>query len=250
MRTTASSRSRRIRHEATRVEILEAAAQAIAEHGYHGMTMRGLARATGRALANFYNYFTSKEDLLFAIQAGAFETLNTTVEAALAGVDDPVARLYVFILHHLRYVAGHQSVMRTLVHEAAALPAGRRRAVRVLKERYFHTARTIVGTVVLDGCQRDGALGAPQTDDAEIDRATYSLFGMLNWSYGWYDPERHGTASDVARTMHSIALCGLVTHCPHRAIQKTTERYLAAIVSPPLLGTTHPTDTTPRKGAR
>ena len=37
------------RHSDGKLEILTAAARAFAEHGYHGMSMRDLARATGRA---------------------------------------------------------------------------------------------------------------------------------------------------------------------------------------------------------
>ena len=36
-----------------KTEILAAAARAFAEHGYHGMSMRDLAKATGRGLASF-----------------------------------------------------------------------------------------------------------------------------------------------------------------------------------------------------
>jgi AcrR family transcriptional regulator len=41
-------------------EILTAAAHLLAARGYHGMSMRDLARATGMSLANLYNYFHSK----------------------------------------------------------------------------------------------------------------------------------------------------------------------------------------------
>ena len=46
--------------EAGRQAFLAAAATAIAQRGYHGMSMRELARATGRSVGVFYNYFTSK----------------------------------------------------------------------------------------------------------------------------------------------------------------------------------------------
>ena len=194
--------SRQIRHEAQRLEILGAAAAAIAEHGFHGMTMRGLARATGKGLASFYNYFSSKEDVLFALQSEAFETMTHSAHEALAGVAEPVDRLYVFILNHLRYLAKHTAEMRVLVTEASALPAGRRKTVRLLKEAYFKTCRDIVAAILADGL-----------DPAEVERVTYSVFGMLNWSYGWYDPRRHGSPEDVARTIHAVAVCGLA--CPH-----------------------------------
>ena len=210
-------RSRRLRQEAQRAGILEAAAAAIAENGYHGMTMRGLARATGRGLASFYNYFSCKEDVLFSLQTGAFETLTASLEAALRDVEDPLERLYLFVLNHVRYLAGHRSVMRVLVHEAAALPASRRKKVRLLKEGYFHIVRDIVASIVAAGCRSPGAHGSAGLDAAEVERVTYSVFGMLNWSYGWYEPARHGSPEDVAKTIHAVAVCGLVARCPHRA---------------------------------
>ena len=236
MNQVAPEGSRRSRHEAQRVEILDAAAAAIAESGFHGMTMRGLARATGKSLASFYNYFPSKEELLFSLQADAFETLTTSLKAALLDVEDPVERLHVFILNHLRFLAEHKSVMRVLVHEASALPRGRRRTVRLLKERYFQIGRDIVASILGAGCSSPGADGAGSLDPAEIERVTYSVFGMLNWSYGWYEPEQHGTPEDVARTIHAVAVCGLVARCPHRSAQKNLERYLGAIAPAPLVG--------------
>jgi len=228
-------RSRWLRQEAQRVGILEAAAAAIAENGFHGMTMRGLARATGRGLASFYNYFSCKEDLLFSLQTDAFETLTNSMKAALGGVEDPVEQLYVFVLNHTRYVAEHRSVWRVLVQEASALPAARRKKVRLLKEGYFQIARDIVASILTAGCGSPGADGAGSLDPAEVERVTYSVFGMLNWSYGWYDPQHHGTPQDVARTIHAVAVCGLVARCPHRSARGNLERYLGAIAPPPLV---------------
>ncbi|MFA7280039.1 MAG: TetR/AcrR family transcriptional regulator [Sterolibacterium sp.] len=228
--------SRLLRREAQRAEILEAAAQAIAEHGYHGMTMRGLARATGKGLASFYNYFSSKEDLLFSLQSDAFETMTNSAKAALENVPEPVEQLYIFVLNYLRYAAEHKSVIRVLVHEASALPAGRRKTVRLLKEGYFNLCRDIVAAILTAGCKSPGAEGASILDPAEVERVTYSVFGMLNWSYGWYDPKQHGTPQDVARSIHSLAVCGLVAQCPNRQSQGNLQHYLGAIAPPPLVG--------------
>lgn len=237
MSQAVATRSKHFRHEAQRLEILTAAAAAIAEHGFHGMTMRGLARETGRGLATFYDYFSSKEDLLFSLQAEAFETMTHSVSAALKDVEDQVDRLHIFVLNHLRYSAENKAVMRVLVHEASALPADRRKTVRQLKEGYFNVCRDIVASILSGGCNSPGASGVDRMDSAEVERITYSVFGMLNWSYGWYDPEQHGTPEDVARTIHALALCGLVARCPQRSAQGQREhQYLGAMASPSLLG--------------
>ncbi len=224
------------RRAQTRKAIIEAAAAAIARRGFHGMSMRELARTTGRSLAAFYNYFGSKEDVLFALQQEAFETLIATARQELEGVDDAAARLYVFLHHHVRYFAEHPDVMRVLVHEAAALPAARRRVVRTLKERYFEIGRAIVRDVVAEGCGTPGAVPRGSVDAAELERATYGVFGMLNWVYAWYEPKHHGAPGDVAATIHRITLCGLVARCPYTRMQGELDARLATLAAPPLIG--------------
>lgn len=216
----------RARREGSREEILGAAAALLAAHGYHGMSMRELARATKQSLANLYNYFPSKDALLFEVQSRAFETLLASAAEAVGGASDAEGRLHAFIYNHVRYVAAHREVMRVLVEEAGALPARQRKAIRTLKERYFDMGLAIVRGVLEEGCAADAA-GRPAPSPAEQQRATYSVFGMLNWVYGWYAPRQHGTAADVARTIHGIALCGLVARCPSRQIQLDSERRVA-----------------------
>lgn len=216
------------RQEEGRAEIMEAAAQFIAAHGFHGMSMRELARATGKGLASLYNYFASKDDVLYALQLGAFRQLIDSAEVAVAEHHGPSARLYAFILNHVRYVADNPDVMRVLVNEAATLPRPQRQKVRDLKERYFALGRELVHQIMLEGCRAPGAAGQPASGDAEIDRATYTIFGMLNWVYGWYAPDDHGTPADVARTIHRLTLCGLVAQCSARPELATVEQHLNA----------------------
>jgi AcrR family transcriptional regulator len=207
-------------------EILSAAAHLLASHGYHGMSMRDLARETGMSLANLYNYFGSKEDLVFALQTRAFETLIASAEQALDGVQGAEERLYAFILSHIRYITTHTDVTRVLVEEAGELPPKRRRAVRELKERYRALGRNIVIDVQQSGCSVPGVVPVGPQPEADVERSTYNIFGMLNWVYGWYEPDRHGTPQDVARSIHKLALCGLVAKCPSATVLAETERHV------------------------
>jgi AcrR family transcriptional regulator len=190
------------RHEKIKAEILLAAARVIAKHGFHGMSMRKLARATKKGLATYYNYFASKEEVLFDLQRQAFTTLIRAAGEALASVDDPADRLRGFISSHIRYFMAHPDIMQILVHEAATLPPKWRKEIRVLKEQYFRIGREVVRQVL-------NHYHGGENDEPEIERAAYGIFGMLNWVYGWYEPSRHGTSEDVTRTLHRVSLIGL-----------------------------------------
>lgn len=196
--------TRAVHRDDRRADVLRGAATPIARLGYHGMSMRDLAKATGRSLASFYDLFQSKQDILFELQSQAFESLVSSAARALAEVADPVDRLHIFVLNHVRYFAEQPDVMRVLVHEAAALPRPRRAQIRALKQRYFEIARDVVCAVL------DASAASPgPVDPGELERITYSLFGMLNWIYGWYDPARHGPPEQLARTIQRIALHGI-----------------------------------------
>ncbi len=208
-----------------RLEILESAAEALATVGFHGMTMRALAAGMGRSLTSFYTYFRSKEDLLFDLQLRAFETLLRSAEQATVEVIDPSDRLFAFILQHVRYVADKHSVMQVLVQEAGTLPPSRRRPIREAKERYFQFAQALVGEVV--------RMAGRDDDPIELERQTYALFGMLNWTYGWYEPARHGEPRELARTIHRLLLRGLGgPNIPDVLIGTTAEPPLAPLLAP------------------
>jgi AcrR family transcriptional regulator len=200
------------------------------------MSLRALASATGQSLANFYNYFDSKEDVLHEIQRTAFESMIASAREAVAQAGTAEEKLYAFLLQHVGYVAEHPDVLRVLVHEARALPRDKRAAVRRLKERYFEIAREIVAEIYRKGCGAPSRDGAP--DERELEHLTYAIFGMVNWLYGWYEPARHGPPAQVARSLHALVLSGLATAWPRRNAQrhKDVERRLSVVESPPLLG--------------
>jgi AcrR family transcriptional regulator len=189
-----------------RRRILDAAARAIARHGYHGMSMRVLAAETGQSLAAFYSHFSAKDEVLFEIQKGAFESLIASAQAALTDADSPRARLLAFIERHVRFVAEHPELMRVLIVEAGALPRQKRAEVRRLKETYYDLGRAVVAEL--------------HRDASDLEAATYGVFGMLNWTYGWYEPARHGTPEQVARSLCALALRGLeARQLPPEAVQ-------------------------------
>jgi AcrR family transcriptional regulator len=188
----------------------------------------------GKSIAGFYNYYRSKEDVLFELQLRAFETLVQSAQKACAGAKDPFGRFYTFILQHLQYVASHPDVMHVLVQEAGALPAQRRHVIRAAKERYFEIAQRLVAEVIRSNVSGNRRRRSA-VDAAELERMTYALFGMLNWTYGWYQPDRHGSPETLARTIYHLSLRGLrVAHAADAAIASVEGR-LTGRRLPPLL---------------
>ena len=85
--------TRRERQAADRAEeILEVAARLFADRGFHRTTTKDIAEAAGVAEGTLYNYFDSKDALLFGILSRLSETPQE--ELGLAGPPQANARQY------------------------------------------------------------------------------------------------------------------------------------------------------------
>ncbi len=166
------------------------------------MSMRDLAKRTRRAPATLYNYVASKDELLYAIQHEAFEELAGVADRAVASADEPEERLRRFVYAHVEFFGKKPHLLRVLIHEAKALPANLRGEIRDQKDSYFEKGRLLVEAVMR-------ARATSEPDALEVERRTYCLFGMLNWTYGWYEPSRHGGTKELACAIERTALGGI-----------------------------------------
>ena len=129
------------RHDQKLEFILRTAARIFAEKSYHSTSMRDISRATNVSLAGLYHYCRSKEELLFLIQDNCFGRVLERLEQRLEGVEDPVAKLGIFIENHLSFFAANMSEMKVLSHEADSLRGDLHAHVSTRKDNYTRLAR-------------------------------------------------------------------------------------------------------------
>ena len=174
--------------------LLSSAAREFASRGYDRTSMRDLARASGVSLAGVYYYVQSKEELLFLIQSRNFEAVIAGMREALRGVTDPVERLQRFIDNHLDYFATHMAEMKVLSREADALEGDFLQQVNDMKRQYTRALMDVLADIE--------RTHGPAHANRRV--AAYSLFGMMNWIYTWYDP-----LGDVGVELLSQNICRL-----------------------------------------
>src|SRR3982751_5556692 len=181
--------------------ILRIAARIFAEKSYHSSSMRDISRATNVSLAGLYHYCKSKEELLFLIQDNCFGRVLERLEERLQQVEDPIAKLGIFIENHLSFFAANMAEMKVLSHEAESLGGEMYSKVSTRKDKYTKLARKILREVQ-----------ETQENDQRIDLtiATYALFGMMNWIYNWYDPQGKLKVSDLASNLLQLFLNGIL----------------------------------------
>ncbi len=174
--------------------LLSAAAKIFAERGFHGTSMRDLARASGMSLAGIYHYVDSKVELLYLIQDRCFAQVIAGAREAVATETDPRARLVAFIRHHIVFFAGHMDEMKVLSHEYEELSGTMRGQVRRRKREYAEFLLQL--------------LEAVEAPDISRQVAAYALFGMMNWIYTWYHPTGAVAPETLAEEMARLFLTG------------------------------------------
>ncbi len=185
--------------------ILRKAAAIFAEKGYHQASIRDISRATGISLSGLYYYVRSKEELLFRIQDHAFGTVLANLDEVLSGVTDAEQRLRLLIENHLRFFVSNMKEMKVLSHEAESLTGESRQRVDAKKRRYVDLCAEILREL------------RPAESTVDLRVATFSLFGMMNWIYNWYHPERDVAVEQLAADMAQLYLNGYLSCAPAAA---------------------------------
>ena len=182
--------------------LLSAAADLMAREGYEKTSIRDVASETGLSLAGMYYYFQSKEDLLYKIQYRTFASLLEEQERSYLEGGSAEEKLRRLIQNHLSFYTGHFNEMKICTFELHSLSGDRYSDVEKLRRRYFRIAAEIVGEILNSGRKRGGG-------ERDIRHYTLFIFGMLNWIFSWYEPERDAPVEDLGEKLVNLALNGL-----------------------------------------
>ncbi|MGH7826112.1 MAG: TetR/AcrR family transcriptional regulator [Candidatus Binatia bacterium] len=181
--------------------ILKTAAKIFAEKGFHRTSVRDISRATRMSLAGLYYYFSTKEELLYLIQERCFVTLLQRWEQAATAEMDVRTRIRVFAENHLSFFWHNMHEMKVMAHEDESLTREFEDKILVLKRRYVKVLMDLIAELQT----LDGAKGV------DLRVATFSLFGMMNWIYTWYQPKRDLPFPQLIEQMLRIYFFGLLS---------------------------------------
>lgn len=183
--------------------LLSVAAALIARKGYEQTAIRDVGRETGVSLPGMYYYFKSKEDLLFQIQHRTFSSLLDVQQLEFAVEEPPDRKLRRLLVGHLAFYERHPNEMKICTFELESLRDEAYRQIRQLRRRYYHLLAMAIDRILEDEGRRDpgGRVTRHQT---------LFVFGMLNWIFMWYDPERDGPVDRLGEEMAELVLHGLV----------------------------------------
>jgi AcrR family transcriptional regulator len=199
MRAEAPTTEAPTRYDQKLTHVLKTSAAVFAQKGYHSTSMRDISRAAEMSLAGLYYYFNSKQELLYLIQDYCFTTVVSDCRRLIAGVSDPVARLKLLIGNHLNYFVQNMNEMKVLSHEAESIRGDLFRKVNTKKRQYVD---------LVMGLLRE--IAAEHKVEIDLRVAAFSLFGMMNWIYNWYDPKKDVDVEGLSQNITRMFLSGLI----------------------------------------
>ena len=198
----ASARASATKSERTRQRILDAAAVAFQRRGYATVTLKDIAALADMQAGSLYYHFDTKEELVEAVlDTGVDGAIAATREAVAAlGRDaDPLTRLRVAIVAHLRFVLAESPYASANIRILGQVP-------EAVRERHLRRQRTY--GAFWRGLFRDAAAAGAIRADLDLSVARMLAMGALNWSVEWFREGRR-TPSEVAAHAATMILDGL-----------------------------------------
>ncbi len=129
--------------EARRAQILGAAAQVFAQHGFRGATTRAIAQAAGVAEGTLFRYFPTKRHLLLAL----FEALTIRpIQQQLQRLEtaEPQEWLESFLVERLTTMRAHLPLMQALYQEIRTDEAVRQAFVEQIARPFLKDVRAVL----------------------------------------------------------------------------------------------------------
>ena len=151
-----------------RQRILAAAAELVAERGYHEVGMSDIGAAAGIVGSGIYRHFDGKSAVLVAMFDRVIDDLTRGAAEILSRGLDPAQTLRELIAAHVRITLEDRTLMRVYHNEIASLPAEDnrrlRRKQRIYIEEWVH---------ILDVLR-------PEEDDAVLRALVHAGIGAVH----------------------------------------------------------------------
>lgn len=180
-------------------QIVTCAAAAFQRHGYHGVSVEQIAAELKMTKGNLYNYFKSKEDILYACHVHALDVLLQYLNEVKKNNLPPDGKLRLLIGGAVHLFMDEMQDMWTL--ELDALPAPLLKRVIAKRDRVERVFRDVLKEGMRD---RMFAPGNPKF-------LTFAILGAVNWIPRWYNPAGHATSDEIAEVFADCLVNGILT---------------------------------------
>jgi len=188
------------KRDTRRQEIINAAIDIFYEYGYHKASMRDIARKVGVTQASLYYHFRNKEEICYTIVNQASNDLLLTLKSILKQKKDPIENLKDIIIGQILMIKTRRKEVKILIEDKKFLSAELNKLIKEQEKTTFDLFKAN-----MEELQRQGKLR-----EFDLTTATFGIFGMINWLYHWYRPNKRLSLEELAEHIINILFYGLL----------------------------------------
>ncbi|MCK4787973.1 MAG: TetR family transcriptional regulator [Desulfobacteraceae bacterium] len=188
------------KRDARRHEIINASIDIFYEYGYHKASMRDIARKVGVTQASLYYHFRNKEEICYTIVNRASNDLLLTLKSILKQEKDPIEKLKDIIIGQILMIKTRRKEVKILIEDKKFLSAELNKLIKDQEKMTFDIFKSNMEVLKRQGKVRD----------FDLTTATFGIFGMMNWLYHWYRPEKNLSLEQLAEQIVSNLFHGLL----------------------------------------
>lgn len=184
-----------------KVTIIQKAGAWFWQRGYDATRMSDIARSCGCEASTLYNYFKSKEYLLYEVMR---EEMQQTVRLAEAvqknGTVRPSEKLRLLIKNHIRLVTGEKRSSRLLFDSGLrSLSPAHRKKIIEFRDRYDKIVRDIIHAGIDSG------------EFAKMDETVvgFAVIAIIVRTRIWFSPTGRLSPDEIADILFEFVLHGL-----------------------------------------
>ncbi len=196
------------------VSIGKAAGKVFIQKGYLETSLEDIAAAIGMSKGALYYYFPSKVEILYFIISTHGDRVLGDLEKELKQINDCFSKIRFFISRHIRLYIESMDESKIFVNEKNYLSPKYFKTVKENEKKYYQIAHGIIADCLGD-----------RVTKGELTALTFSLFGMLTWTYSWYDPQGVVTPQELSEIIYGIFAKGVSRYLdsPSRAIGRANQ---------------------------
>jgi AcrR family transcriptional regulator len=187
-----------VRVRARRAEIVEAATRIFKKKGFHEASIRDVGIAAGITQGSLYNYIRSKDDVLYLVCAELTARYTEQVMEAIAGIEDPGARLRGAVEALVRCMNANRDGIRLVYQESHALQPASQKAVMAQMSTFI----TFFEGIFREAAEKD--LTVSPMLAADIVTFVPTLLALRGWHL-----QRHTELEEVVSEITAFTLRGL-----------------------------------------
>ncbi len=186
-------------HGDKRQLILTTAAELFGQQGFNKTSISEISKACNASKAWVYHYFVSKEDILFTLLMDFLTAAKARLDRASSVNGDAQERLHAFVIECLKIYDDYRINYPILFNEMIFLHPDQQKVLRGLED---HSVRRLDAILV--------ELRPELAHEIRVRTpVTLLVFGTINWTHTWYNPEGKLSIDALARLIVGFVMGGV-----------------------------------------